>query len=252
LSGPLSNALEDEEENATLQTMSRTNSKSFDGRKSQGHPAGHVTGSDAKPKEYYYSVMWCKFSKKKHKKWEGDAFLITCGRSVTLKDTEGKDIGKGTGYKASALAGLDEGHTLVIGGKEIEVMNRISSEQWESGKCFLGSAPEQPSALLPQPVHRQRLKKGFRNPVEPGAKEKPELLPVKPYHDPLAKGALLMPQPSLAHQWENNPSCLPVVDVVVDPLISKHLRPHQREGIVFLYECVLGMRDYNGLGCILA
>ena len=27
-----------------------------------------------------------------------------------------------------------------------------------------------------------------------------QLLPVKPYHDPLAKGALLMPQPSLAHQ----------------------------------------------------
>ena len=30
-------------------------------------------------------------------------------------------IGKGTGYKASELASLDEGHTLVIGGKEIEV-----------------------------------------------------------------------------------------------------------------------------------
>ena len=35
-------------------------------------------------------------------------------------------IGKGTGYKASALAGLDEGHTLVIGGKEIEVRMLLS------------------------------------------------------------------------------------------------------------------------------
>lgn len=33
-------------------------------------------------------------------------------------------IGKGTGYKASELASLDEGHTLVIGGKEIEVWTR--------------------------------------------------------------------------------------------------------------------------------
>lgn len=30
-------------------------------------------------------------------------------------------IGKGLGYKRSELAGLDEGSTLVIGGKEIEV-----------------------------------------------------------------------------------------------------------------------------------
>ena len=30
-------------------------------------------------------------------------------------------IGKGLGYKRSELAGLDDGSTLVIGGKEIEV-----------------------------------------------------------------------------------------------------------------------------------
>lgn len=43
----------------------------------------------------YLSVMWCKASKKKHKRWEGDAVLITRGRTATLKDMEGKDIGKG-------------------------------------------------------------------------------------------------------------------------------------------------------------
>lgn len=43
----------------------------------------------------YFSVMWCKASKKKHKRWEGDAVLITRGRTATLKDMEGKDIGKG-------------------------------------------------------------------------------------------------------------------------------------------------------------
>ncbi|GAB1288312.1 DNA repair and recombination protein RAD54B [Apodemus speciosus] len=44
----------------------------------------------------YFSVVWCKASKKKHKKWEGDAILIVKGRSFTLKDLEGKDIGRGT------------------------------------------------------------------------------------------------------------------------------------------------------------
>lgn len=43
----------------------------------------------------YYSVMWCKASSRKHKRWEGDAVLVASGRSVVLKDMEGRDIGRG-------------------------------------------------------------------------------------------------------------------------------------------------------------
>lgn len=43
----------------------------------------------------YFSVVWCKASKKKHKKWEGDAVLIVKGKSFTLKNLKGKDIGRG-------------------------------------------------------------------------------------------------------------------------------------------------------------
>lgn len=43
----------------------------------------------------YFSAVWCKISKKKHKKWEGDAVLIVKGKSAILKDMEGKDIGRG-------------------------------------------------------------------------------------------------------------------------------------------------------------
>ena len=52
-------------------------------------------------------------------------------------------------------------------------------------------------------------------------------------------------------QLEHNGGGLPVVDVVVDPRLSRDLRPHQREGVIFLYECVMGMRDYAGCGAIL-
>ena len=45
---------------------------------------------------------------------------------------------------------------------------------------------------------------------------------------------------------------MPCVDVVVDPRLSKHLRPHQREGVIFLYECIMQMKDYTGQGAILA
>lgn len=38
----------------------------------------------------------------------------------------------------------------------------------------------------------------------------------------------------------------------VPPVLAKWLRPHQREGVQFMYECVMGMKDFNGNGCILA
>ncbi|CAI4055412.1 DNA-dependent ATPase RDH54 SKDI_02G1790 [Saccharomyces kudriavzevii IFO 1802] len=31
------------------------------------------------------------------------------------------------------------------------------------------------------------------------------------------------------------------VDVIVDPLVGKFLRPHQREGVKFMYDCVMGL-----------
>ena len=53
-------------------------------------------------------------------------------------------------------------------------------------------------------------------------------------------------------QLTHNHEGLPCVEVVVDPRLSRHLRPHQKEGVVFLYECVMQMRDYQGQGAILA
>ncbi len=38
----------------------------------------------------------------------------------------------------------------------------------------------------------------------------------------------------------------------VPPVLAKWLRPHQREGVQFMYECIMGMKDFNGNGCILA
>uniref|UniRef100_A0AAZ3RB11 RAD54 homolog B n=1 Tax=Oncorhynchus tshawytscha TaxID=74940 RepID=A0AAZ3RB11_ONCTS len=67
-------------------------------------------------------------------------------------------------------------------------------------------------------------------------------------------GAIVMPRPSTNHQWAYNKAGLPLVDVVVDPYLTTHLRPHQRDGLLFLYECVMGMRygailaDEMGLG----
>ena len=36
------------------------------------------------------------------------------------------------------------------------------------------------------------------------------------------------------------------VHVVIDPMLSAILRPHQREGVKFMYECVTGSLPFGG------
>ncbi|KXN86905.1 DNA repair protein rhp54 [Leucoagaricus sp. SymC.cos] len=45
---------------------------------------------------------------------------------------------------------------------------------------------------------------------------------------------------------------VPKVPVVIDPRLSKILRPHQVEGVKFLYKCTTGMMVENQYGCIMA
>ncbi|XP_026987209.1 DNA repair and recombination protein RAD54B isoform X1 [Sagmatias obliquidens] len=201
----------------------------------------------------YFSVVWCKPSKKKHKKWEGDAVLIVKGKSFTLKDLEGKDIGRGIGYKCKELEKIEEGQTMTIGGKEIEVMGVISPDDFNSGRCFqLGGGS---SAAL---CSSQAVKKCFSNPFKSVCKlsskenRQKSFQNCKPRHDPYAPNSLVMPRPDNNHQWMFSKNCFPVVDVVIDPHLVFHLRPHQKEGIIFLYECVMGMRVNARCGAILA
>uniref|UniRef100_A0A8C6M1Z3 GTP binding protein overexpressed in skeletal muscle n=1 Tax=Nothobranchius furzeri TaxID=105023 RepID=A0A8C6M1Z3_NOTFU len=224
------------------------------------HRASGAAGSDSacsKDGVRYFSVVWCKASKKKHKRWEGDAVLITRGRSVSLKDMEGKDIGKGSGYKVSQLASLSEGEMLMIGGKEVEVMGVISADDFAKGRCFQDIQTDQAeSATKPAPPLGS-ASKPFFPPTTLGRAGRPEPKPeeeqtCRPRHNPLAPGALVMPRPSSNHQWLHNKAALPVVDVVVDTHLTTHLRPHQREGLLFLYECVMGMRAAGRYGAILA
>lgn len=41
-------------------------------------------------------------------------------------------------------------------------------------------------------------------------------------------------------------------NVIVPELVGRWLRPHQREGVTFIYKCVMGLKNFDGNGCILA
>lgn len=53
-------------------------------------------------------------------------------------------------------------------------------------------------------------------------------------------------------QWVFNSDCLPVTPVSVPGHLCRVLRPHQREGVVFLYKCISGIRSVDFTGAILA
>lgn len=72
-------------------------------------------------------------------------------------------------------------------------------------------------------------------------------------HDPLACNALVLytpPDISESDRLKVDKSKI-LVHVVVDPVVGNILRPHQREGVKFMYECVTGAKgEFHG--CIMA
>ena len=76
----------------------------------------------------------------------------------------------------------------------------------------------------------------------------------QPLHDPFAEGALVLYDPPelSEHEKLKSDTSSQRVAVVVDPLLCKVLRPHQREGVKFMYDCVTGVRIENYQGCIMA
>ena len=229
--------------------------------------------------EGYYNVLWRKFTTKKNKTWDDDGILVVKGGLATLLSSSGKELGR-IGYAQPLLAGS----TLSIAGRDVEVDSPISKADYMAGRSFLrkpGSSeqsenaradikiPGKPPALNPDtpilsikaqmkaqmleakqqktlnisaPIHS---KSAFKQPLkETTIMPKVVGKPV-PRHNPDESGALVMKRPKC-------PKGKQIVDVVLDPILGKHLRKHQREGVKFLYECVMGLRDFDGQGCILA
>lgn len=76
-------------------------------------------------------------------------------------------------------------------------------------------------------------------------------------HDPYACNALVLYTPPdeqvkvSVHEKLLQDKSKILVHVVVDPVVGNILRPHQREGVQFMYDCVTGAKgDFHG--CIMA
>ncbi|KAA8568379.1 hypothetical protein MFRU_029g00970 [Monilinia fructicola] len=233
--------------------------------------------------EGYYLVLWRKFTMKKHKTWDGDGVLAVTGGYARLQNIDGREMGRCM-YNEPLLVGS----TLSIGGKDIEIDATITKADFVAGRPFLNngskssvpdrgispaarSSPHRISSGISSTLGKRKdtglgpaipaksfyasapkstaVKSQFKNPllattVMPQNKNGAPT----PRHDPSAPGAIVMQRPNPKYLAKGKQ----VVDVVVDPFLSRHLRDHQKEGVKFLYECVMGYRSFNGQGAILA
>ena len=199
----------------------------------------------SKENSRYFSAVWCKQSTRKHKKWEGDAFLIARppkSRLVILKDTNGKEIGRGSGLPISKVRDLNAGEVLSFGGKDVELLDELNEEQFKTQ--LLKPSDEESPAPTPAPVPNVRFKP-FAVPSRIGSPfpKYTSTGKLKPMFDVDHPDAIVLPRPRGSDD---------VVDVVVDPHIGRHLRPHQIEGVIFLYKCVTGIQLEGSFGAILA
>ncbi|KAG9586930.1 DNA repair protein rhp54, partial [Aureobasidium melanogenum] len=238
-----------------------------------------------------FSVLWRKITNKKNKIWDGDGILIVSQGYANLKDSDGKDIGR-TVCKMPLLPGSTlsmSGKEIEIDSRISREEARSMLPQKKPSKPTITrtstvTRPSVPVARTPlRPVQTQtkptsmlgkaaaaftsapkveappravsmltKPTAAFKSPMidktgVPLSRSKSDGKTVcLPRHDPNEPNALVMKRPKHAPDGKH------IVDVVVDPHLTKHLREHQRAGVAFLYECVMGMRPFVGEGAILA
>ncbi|KAI0750810.1 P-loop containing nucleoside triphosphate hydrolase protein [Daedaleopsis nitida] len=242
-------------------------------------PIGLVSSQQSAHKKHVarnscWTANWRKPQQKKHKTWDGDAFVLHEGEKITLIS----DAGLVLGTKKWDGLPLYSSYRTFVGNREVELDNEVSRSDIPS---IVGSSAEPPidpefsdppssqvrSSILVDATGDRRSShegagssspsvnspasaKKFIPPASFYGTLKPK--PKGPLHNPDAPDAVIMKAPTKEHQTKYNKKDLPVVPVVVDPVLARHLRPHQKEGVKFLYECVMGLRKHEGQGCILA
>ncbi|KAJ7782862.1 P-loop containing nucleoside triphosphate hydrolase protein [Mycena metata] len=189
---------------------------------------------------------------KKHKTWDGDAFVSKIGGKLTMMTEEGKIMGT-TPWKGDPLHG---GYFVYIGGKEVELDCEVSLADLpavagghadDRTAPAIGNPAAATSAFIGSPTKTFVAPTSFYGPQAP-SKAKPK----GPVHDPTVEGAVVMKAPTKEHIKRFNKKDLPIVAVVLDPILAPRMRAHQIEGVKFMYECVMGLRKHEGQGCILA
>lgn len=202
------------------------------------------TESSESANEIIYSVLWTTRSSKMHKTYDNGTMKVI-GNRCTVYDLTGSQLATCISYSADKLESLQEEDDLRVGDKELKVQGRISKleradiENVAKDDLTKGtvrpkvvskvtaiskSGPLHASSSAPQRVSRAALQL-----------------------QSMDKDRFIL--------YNGNSVDGKATQVALEPFLRDLMRPHQLEGVRFMYECVTGMREHSAgptSGCILA
>lgn len=225
----------------------------------------------------YFKVLYTKYAphkKRKNKSFE-DGFVVVGGQpgqpsrpqrgkylnKVTLLDQDSKEkVSVGFSKIGKMLSGVlkqfddgDDVDSFTLGGYDVELDGEVSSDDFLTGAMFLEGYQQVSDVGKIQISSSTRPYKAFARPLAPGPKtaavQRSSLVTPKskvtPMFNPNRPESLVLNK----SEWEADKEA--ICPVVLDPALYKCMRPHQKEGVQFLYRC---MTEAVGThrGCILA
>lgn len=236
-----------------------------------------------------FNVVWAPLSNKKHKTWEGDGVLEIEGKIARLRDERGKLLATEFNLKSEVIAEGDrltmEGKEIEVTetfdskSTDVQVHSKITKPNRRT------LPPFKPPDILPdtpKPEHNTPLwsedsyeQRNIRLPSTPppsdnflitgntpGSFYEPTSdvdCDVKEAEEPVSSSLVsqlhlpteyefVLPTPPFDHQYKHG-NGKRVVKVTVPDFLAAQLRPHQRQGLQFLYESVLGFNTINNIDC---
>ncbi|GAM18460.1 hypothetical protein SAMD00019534_016350, partial [Acytostelium subglobosum LB1] len=200
---------------------------------------------------------------------DGMAILEVTYDAVVVISMEGKQIGRATLTRMGATDDdeggggkiqkvlikkkevyFQEDFTMTIGNKWVKILITVLEDEYKKGTIFLKT-----DMIVQTRKEEAKGEKKLKFRLSAAAKPKGFVVPLKglekvkrltkPLHNPYSPNAVVLYQPK-DQLGENN------IPVVVDPILAAKLRPHQRIGVQFMFDCLAGFRGNFGNGCILA
>ncbi|WEJ93861.1 helicase [Yamadazyma tenuis] len=161
-----------------------------------------------------FMVQWRKVTNKKNKTWDGDGIIDVKGSSITAK-IDGRTITK--------IIPRTDG-IFKVGGYELEV------------DCEIGGSDKQE-----RPLQLEQAK------TTPHLAQIPSFKKLMPSLTKVKKPLFQKTEDSFVMKKGKETD----TDVIIDPILSKVLRPHQKEGVSFMYNGVMGY-SFGANGVLLA
>lgn len=180
------------------------------------------------------------------------------GKQATLKDADGTVVGTSVHKWTS----IESGSELIVGSNEIQVVDHISGPAIISQEVVNEQSKENAAdAEVEHPSKRKKtshlavFKPNLVLTTVPSTAKKSITQGQKKLTCNIEYEPLVLPRPPHWHQAMFNVFGTPIKDVTVMGSLARELRPHQREGVQFMYTCLMGFQKIDDVayhGCILA